>query len=121
MFQCHNIPKKNVPIFQFSVLLSYDVHTITACFSMKSVSTPSNTNLPFFLPSSTNSIPSILRPNIIRKRLGLFIVMMTIIVVRVWVVRGPHIFHLIDTAAFRASLYGTVAGCLCGVFVSFVC
>ena len=38
--------------------------------------------------------------------------MMTIIMVTMWIVRRANIFHLVDAAAFGASLDGAVTGCL---------
>lgn len=58
-----------------------------------------------------NSIP-ILGPHVIRKRLRLLIIMMAVIMVTMWIVRRAHIFHLVDAAAFGASLDGAVTGCL---------
>ena len=39
--------------------------------------------------------------------------MMAVIMVCVRIVRGPHVFHLVDAPAFGAALDGAVAGCLC--------
>lgn len=38
--------------------------------------------------------------------------MMAVIMVRVRIVRGPHVFHLVDAPAFGAAFDGAVAGCL---------
>lgn len=72
-----------------------------------------------FSPSSSNILPianlhqlPILRPDIIRKSLGLLVIMMAVIMVRMGVVRGAYVFHLVDAAAFGASFDGAVAGCL---------